>query len=202
MRGWPSRMGSHWRLTIIFWLAHWNIDFECQTISHTNIFSRRLMFYISTATGNYSIWNRLKSFTYPYAFSDFKSHFLWPEYCNQCLADKTDHLEWEVFNVELTNLNGKLVALDHYIPIGLLYYWFWISDTNIIWQRLMYDIRTATENYYSFSKPNVRFTWLQTTEQRAIMSSARLQTHLQTHGSQSNASKHDQLTNKIFQLGI
>ena len=35
------------------------------------------------------------------------------------------------------------------------------------------------------------------TEQRAIMSSAGLQIHLQTHGSQSNASKHDQLTNKI-----
>ena len=35
---------------------------------------------------------------------------------------ETDHLEWEVFNVELTILNGKLVALDHYIPIGLLYY--------------------------------------------------------------------------------
>ena len=66
----------------------------------------------------------------------------------------------------------------------------------------MYDICTATENYYSFSKPNVHFTWLQTTEQPMIMSSARLQTHLQTHGSQSNASKHDQLTNKIFQLGI
>ena len=28
------------------------------------------------------------------------------------------------------------------------------------------------------------------------------ETHLQTHDSQSNASKHDQLTNKIFQLGI
>ena len=66
----------------------------------------------------------------------------------------------------------------------------------------MYNIRTATEKYCSFSKPNVRFTWLQKIEQRAIMSSARLQTHLQTHGSQSNASKHDQLTIKIFQLGI
>ena len=66
----------------------------------------------------------------------------------------------------------------------------------------MYDIRTATENYYSFSQPNVRFAWLQTTEQRAIISSAGLQIHSQTHGSQSNASKHDQLTNKIFQLGI
>ena len=66
----------------------------------------------------------------------------------------------------------------------------------------MYDIRTATENYYSFSKPNVCFTWLQKIEQGAIMSSARPQTHLQTHGSQSNASKDDQLTNKIFQLGI
>ena len=32
--------------------------------------------------------------------------------------------------------------------------------------------------------------------------SAGLQIHLQTHGSQSNASKHDQLTNKIFQIGI
>ena len=52
-------------------------------------------------------------------------------------------------------------------------------------------------NYYSFSETNVCFTWLQTTEQRAIMSSAGLQIHLQTHGSQSNASKHDQLTNKI-----
>ena len=66
----------------------------------------------------------------------------------------------------------------------------------------MYDIPTATENYYSFREPNVRFTWLQTTEQRAIMSSAGLQIHLQTHGSQSNTGKHDQLTNKIFQLGI
>ena len=121
MRGWPSRMESHWRLITIFWLAHWIVDFEYQTISHTNIFSRRLMFYIPTATGNYSLWNRLKSFTYPDAFSDFKSHFLWPEYCNKCLADnKTDHLEREVFNVGLTILNGKLVALDYYIPIGLL----------------------------------------------------------------------------------
>ena len=51
--------------------------------------------------------------------------------------------------------------------------------------------------YYSFSEPNVCFTWLQMTEQQAIMSSARLQIHLQTHGSQSNASKHDQLTNRI-----
>ena len=46
----------------------------------------------------------------------------------------------------------------------------------------MYDIRTATENYYSFSEPNVSFTWLQTTEQQTIMSSARLKIHLQTHG--------------------
>ena len=66
----------------------------------------------------------------------------------------------------------------------------------------MYDIRTAIENYYSFSEPNVRFTWMQMTEQWGIMSSAGLQMYLQTHGSQSNASKHDQSTNKIFQLGI
>ena len=38
--------------------------------------------------------------------------------------------------------------------------------------------------------------------QRAIMSSAGLQVRLQTHGSQPIASKQDQLTNKIFQLGI
>ena len=42
------------------------------------------------------------------------------EYCNQCLADKTDHLEWEVCNVALTILKGKLVALDYHIPIGHL----------------------------------------------------------------------------------
>ena len=50
----------------------------------------------------------------------------------------------------------------------------------------MYDIRTATENYYSFSEPNVRFTWLQTAEQWAIMNSAGLQIYLQTHGSLAN----------------
>ena len=49
-------------------------------------------------------------------------------------------------------------------------------------------------NYYSFGEPNVCFTWLQTTEQRAIMSSAGPQIHFQTHGSQSNASKHDQFS--------
>ena len=38
------------------------------------------------------------------------------------------------------------------------------------------------------------------TEQWAIMSSAGLQIHLQTHGSQSNASKHDQLT--LFDMGF
>ena len=51
----------------------------------------------------------------PYAFSDFKSHFVWPEYCNQCLADKIDHLEWEVFDAGLTILNGKHKAFDYYI---------------------------------------------------------------------------------------
>ena len=32
--------------------------------------------------------------------------------------------------------------------------------------------------HYSFSEPNVCFTWLQTTKQRAIMGSPRLQIHL------------------------
>ena len=38
---------------------------------------------------------------------------------------------------------------------------------------------------------------MQTTEQRAKMSSPGLQIHLQTHCGQSNAGKHEQLTNKI-----
>ena len=58
-------------------------------------------------------------------------------------------------------------------------------------------IGRTNRHYYSFSKPNVCFTCLQTTEQRAIMNSAGLQIHLQTHGSQANGSKHNQLTNKI-----
>ena len=90
------------------------------------VFWRRLLYDMRTATENYSIWNWLKSFTDPYAFSDFKSHFIWPEYCNQCLADKTDHLEWEVFNAGLTILNRNLMALDYYILVGLLKYWYWI----------------------------------------------------------------------------
>ena len=94
---WPSRMGSHWRLITIFWLSHWNIDFEYQTISHTNIFSRILMFYISTATGNYSIWNRLKSFTYPYVFSDF-SHI-----------SSGQNIVISVLLIRLTILSGKFL---------------------------------------------------------------------------------------------
>ena len=61
----------------------------------------------------------------------------------------------------------------------------------------MVGLTEVISNYYSFSEPNVCFTWLQMTEQQAIMSSAGLQIHLQTHGSQSNATKHDQSTNRI-----
>ena len=82
--------------------------------------------------------NWLKSCNDLYAFSDFKSHFVWPEYCNQCLADKTDHLKWEVFDAGLTILNGKPLAFDYYILAEPVKYRFWIPDikTNIYAQRL------------------------------------------------------------------
>ena len=43
----------------------------------------------------------------PYAISDLKSQFIWLVCCNQYLANKTDYLEWEVFDAGLTILNGK-----------------------------------------------------------------------------------------------
>ena len=49
---------------------------------------------------------------------------MWPKYCGQCLADKTDHLEWKVFDAVLTILNGKSLGLDYYILVGLLKYRF------------------------------------------------------------------------------
>ena len=73
----------------------------------------------------------------PYAISDSKSHFIWPECCNQCLASKSDHLEWEVFDAGLTILNRKSLAVDYYILVGLLKYRFLISDTNISDQDLL-----------------------------------------------------------------
>ena len=61
----------------------------------------------------------------PYAISDSqKSQFIRLACCNQCLANKTDHLEWEVFDAGLTILNGKSLGLDYNILVGLLKYRF------------------------------------------------------------------------------
>ena len=104
-------------------------------------------FCVGIAIENYIIWNWLKKFTDLYTFSHFKSHFIWPEYHNQCFADKTDHLEREVFDAGLTILNGKPLALDYYILAEPLKYRLWISDTNAFLPGLMYDACTAIENY-------------------------------------------------------
>ena len=146
-------------------------------LSHKSTFEYQIStksvkgFCVGIAIENYVIWNWLKNFTDPYTFSDFKSHFIWPEYYNQCFADKTDHLEWEVFDAGLTILNGKPLALDYYILAEPLKYRLWISDTNAFWQRLMYDVRTAIENYgicnwlkscndpYAFSDFKYHFVW-------------------------------------------
>ena len=92
---------------------------------------------ISAAIENDNIWNWLKSCSEYYTISDSRSNCIWPEYCGQCLADKTDHLEWEVFDEGLTILNGKSLGLDYYILVGLLKYRFWISDTSIFWLSLI-----------------------------------------------------------------
>ena len=88
----------------------------------------------------------MKNFTDPYTFSDFKSHFIWPEYYNQCFADKTDHLEWEVSDAGLTILNGKFLGLDYYSG--------WLTKISILnirhkhfLTKLNYDICIAIETY-------------------------------------------------------
>ena len=48
-----------------------------------------------------------------YAFSNLKSHVIWPEYCTQC---KLTIFKWEVFEAGLTILNGKQKAFDYYVP--------------------------------------------------------------------------------------
>ena len=60
----------------------------------------------------------------PYAISDPKSQFICLVCCNQCLANKTDHLEWEVFDEGLTTLNGKSLGFDYNILVRLLKYRF------------------------------------------------------------------------------
>ena len=84
----------------------------------------------------------------PYAISDSKSQFIWLACCNQCLANKTDHLEWEVFDAGLTILNGKSLGLDYNILVGR-----WatkISILNIRHKHFLtkpnYDMSTAIEN--------------------------------------------------------
>ena len=107
-------------------------------LDRSNTFWPKLTHNVGIDIENYSIWNWLKNFTDPYTFSDFKSHFIWPEYSYQCLADKTDHLEWEVFDAGLTIMNGKPLAFDYYILTEPVKYRFWIPDikTNIYAQRL------------------------------------------------------------------
>ena len=142
-------------------------------IRHNHFLTKTNVWYYDrrTAIENYGICNWLRRCNDPYAFSDFKSHFVLPEYCNQCLADETDHLEWEVYDVGLTILNGKPLALDYYILAEPLKYRLWISDTNAFLPRLMYDACTAIENYgicnwlqscndlYAFSDFKSHFVW-------------------------------------------
>ena len=66
----------------------------------------------------------VKSCSEYYTISDSRSNSILPEYYDQCLANKTDHLEWEVFDAGLTILNGKSLGLDYYILAGLLKYRF------------------------------------------------------------------------------
>ena len=60
----------------------------------------------------------------PVQFHNPKSQFIGLACCTQCLANKTDHLEWEVFDARLTILNGKSLELDYNILVGLLKYRF------------------------------------------------------------------------------
>ena len=100
------------------------------------------MYDTRTAIENYSICNWLRSCNDPYPFSDFKSHSVLPEYCNQCLADKTDHLEWEGFDAELTILKWKPLGFDYYILAGWLKNW---SGKKVFWQSLKHDFIWLTE---------------------------------------------------------
>ena len=150
-------MGSPWDLITIFWLRDWKIDLGrfsdrvWRTILYDwlNIWNYHPKVPSNTkfqenqlgVLCRHSHWKlcylKLKNFTDPYTFSDFKCHFIWPEYYNQWFDDKTDHLEWEVSDAGLTILNGKSLRLDYYILVGLLKYRFWISDTSISWPSLI-----------------------------------------------------------------
>ena len=63
------------------------------------------------------------------------------------VADETDHLEWEVFDAGLTILNGKSLALDYYILVGLLKYPILNIRHKHFLTKLNYDICIAIENY-------------------------------------------------------
>ena len=137
-------------------------------LDRPNTFWPKLTHNVDIAIENYSIWNWLKNFTDPYTFLDFKSHFIWPEYYNQCIADKTDHLEWEVFDAGLTilKLNGKPLAFDYYILAEPLKYRFWIPDikTNIYAHRLKIMVFACNwlkscNDPYAFSDFKSHFVW-------------------------------------------
>ena len=107
-------------------------------LERPSTFWSKLTHNVGMAIETYSICNWMKSrIDDPYAISDSMSQFIWLACCNQCLANKTDHLEWEVFDAGLTILNGKSLGLDYNILVGLLKYQFWISDTNIFWPNLI-----------------------------------------------------------------
>ena len=138
-------MGSFWCGTdhlewevLGTWLQYsgWTTKISILNIRHKH-FLTKPNYDISTAIENDNIWNWLKSCSEYYTISDSRSNYIWPEYCDQCLANKTDHLEWEVFDAGLTILNGKSLGLDYNILVGLLKYRFWISDTNIFWPNLI-----------------------------------------------------------------
>ena len=122
------------------WLQYsgWATKISILNIRHKH-FLTKPNYDISTAieNDNIYIWNWLKSCSEYYTISDTGSNSIWPEYYDQCLANKTDHLEWEVFDAGLTILNGKSLGLDYYILVGLLKYRFWISDTSISWPSLI-----------------------------------------------------------------
>ena len=133
MRDWPSWMGS---LGTWSQYSGWATKISILNIRHKH-FLTKPNYDISTAIENDNIWNWLKSCSEYYTISDSWSNSVWPEYCDQCLANKTDHLEWEVFDAGLTILNGKSLGLDYYILVGLLKYRFWTSDTSIFWPSLI-----------------------------------------------------------------
>ena len=132
------------------WLVYsdWATEILIMKIRHKHFLTKTNVWYYDrwTAIKNYGICNWLRSCNDPYAFTDFKSHFVLPEYCNQCLADKTDHLKWEGFDAGLTILNGKPLGFDYYILAGWLKNWsrkvFWQFEARFYMTDLIFEIIT------------------------------------------------------------